>query len=188
LQCEHQQHQRHVPHVDDGQEPSNHGDCADSARAERGRPLLLQSRGTHTHTEGGTQRQLRVKLCQGLGRLGALLLSGAAPLLQAPCCCCCCVWTCRDTHCNAPAFPRASRHRACLFHCPFRGPAPGSKDTRCQVLLSCCCQLSACTRYLCTCSSSSVCSACARLLLACMLPAAEAPCCYSCCCCCSARL
>lgn len=37
-----------------------------------------------------------------------------------------------------------------------------------------------------TCSSSSVCSACARLPRACMLPSAEAACC--CCCCCSGRL
>jgi hypothetical protein len=39
LQCEHQQRQGHVPHVDDGQEACYHGHCADCARPERCRPL-----------------------------------------------------------------------------------------------------------------------------------------------------
>lgn len=32
-------------------------------------------------------------------------------------------WTCKETHCSTPAFPREWKHRACLFHCPFRCPA-----------------------------------------------------------------
>lgn len=47
LQCEDQQHQWHMAHVDNCQEPSYHCNCADCTRPKRCCPLLLQAGETH---------------------------------------------------------------------------------------------------------------------------------------------